>query len=132
MSKLNLKLTKVTNDSKWFEFQEGIDFKLSRSDSPEQEREATAFYQTNKRQIDNNTMSSKKYKRHNVEMLVKYCLHDWRGIFDVDGNEFVFTRSNARDLLSDPRYQEVYEFIKDVASNLQAFRVEEVEAEGNE
>jgi hypothetical protein len=87
--KINTKL----QDGKWVDFNEKVKFKIR------------AF------PIDNLMLVGDDFQ-NNIkagQLICDYCVCDWKGIEDEDGNEYKYSNENKKYLLN--YYVEFYEFI---------------------
>lgn len=54
-------------------------------------------------------------------------LVDWRGMQDDDGSEIVYSKARSVEILSDPVYSDIFDFVMDVAGDAAIFRQSAVE-----
>lgn len=63
-----------------------------------------------------------------LEAVAETILLDWKGLEDESGKPIPFSTSAAMEILSDPQYRDVYNFILMFASDRENFLNEEVDS----
>ena len=56
------------------------------------------------------------------QAVAEHCLVDWRGMYEDTGKEVKYSREMSVEILTDPRYSDLYDFVMDFAGDASAYR----------
>lgn len=78
------------------------------------------------RSITNNTMDRGLIRQIQIELFVEFILLDWTGLLDDEGNEILFSKDKALELLTE--LPDLYDDLDDQARDLSNFLLSRDEA----
>lgn len=125
------KLSSIARDTKkaetgvWREF-EGIEFLIARIDNPDAKKELRRLSKREKT-LNRGKVDDERAEALLNEAISKTVLKGWRKLEDDDGNEITFTPAKALEILSNPAFAELRNWIVNVATSDQEFRVDQIE-----
>lgn len=134
--KLNLPRTDVAKAAKgiWARFDGPIRFRIARAGNAEYYAEMQRILADDIPTLRHrhSGMDDRQMEAH-LRAASKHVLTGWEGITNTETGEVVeYDHDVAYEILSDPAWKEVEEFVWSVARDIAAFREDEVgEAEGN-
>jgi len=103
-------------DGIWFEFGEGFEMKIRHAGSivaKEANKEIMASIAA--RQQRKLNIPDEVYTKALAAYAAKGLIVDWKGL-DKEGKEFPFSEEAAFEILSNPKYKMIFDFVFDIAS----------------
>lgn len=115
----------LSTEGKWFEYGDtGIAFKIARNGNPQHKRALMGKANQIKKLTEKGDFN--RANRINDEMIAQFILKDWRGV--KNANKSVdYTVDNGIALLTDPRYEDVANFIADCSHEYAEYEAQETE-----
>ena len=129
MQKLKLNVPSIDTgkaaEGVWIPYENGIEFKIARSNTPLYREAVKKIHRQHKRQIDAGTLSDSLSDSIMANLMAEHILLDWKGL--KNGKEdFPYTRQNAADFLAEESYSEIREWIMVQAQDVENFRAEDI------
>lgn len=62
------------------------------------------------------------------QAVAECCLVDWRGLFDDDGKPIKYSKAKSIEILTDPVYSDLLDFVMDVGGDAAVYRDEAIAA----
>ena len=124
--KLNLPTVdlETAEDGKWFPFNDTISFRVARDGNRNHKRALQNKFKSIEKMRTKNDFAA--VERLTNEMMVKYILKDWKGLED-DGQALPFSEDAALNVISNPEYEIIKEFITDCSQDRSEFETGEDE-----
>jgi hypothetical protein len=130
LSQLAVDTTK-SEDGVWIEFGAGFELLIARANNAAFKAELARLVKPYQREIAREGMSSRHATDAHTKAQAKCVVLNWRGLEDEDGEPIPYSPEKAFEILSDPRYPELKEFVDIESNNLDNFRAEDqADAEG--
>lgn len=127
MLKLNLPSVDMdaASEGVWFPFNDTISFKVARDGNPKHKRALQGKLKQIEKMRDKGDYNRIEHLTN--ELIVRYILKDWKGITEGKGKELPFAPDVALTILSDPKYEQIRNFILDSSRDEVEFETEEEE-----
>lgn len=129
MDKLKLNVPSVDTgkaaEGVWIDYDDGIQFKIARSNTPAYREAVKKIHRQHKRQIDAGTMSDSLSDSIMAGLMAEHLLVDWKGLMS-DGKEFPYSKENATAFLSEEAYGEIREWIMKQSQDNENYRTEDI------
>ena len=117
-----------TEDGVWAKFG-GSEFKIAHSGNPKFQRALTRLQAPHRRKIEKGTLDPVEGKDIICQAMSEGLILDWRGVIDSKGSEVKFDKAQCRMALKNN--DDLREFVQEFSTDLENFRAEEQEQEGN-
>jgi len=127
------KLSKIATDTdkasegQWVEYCPAIDkdepaleFKIARLGNPAYNQRLQSLVRPHRRKVRAGFES--ELEPFVKQAVAECCLVDWRGMQTDDGKSIKYSKKTSLEILTDPRYSDVYDFILDFASDAAIYR----------
>lgn len=119
-------------EGEWEKFGEGIEFLIAGTASPAYQEALRQLMRPHVRDVRRGSIEPAVVEEVTIRAAAQTLLLDWRNIEDDDGNDLSYSSDKAYEIMSDPAYREVYEFVMECARDIGRFREEDLEeAQGN-
>ena len=124
---------KKSEEGIWTPFESGIEFLIARMGNPKYTKLLAKLSRPHHRKLRGSRGASSDLENDLTKQAVaKTVLVGWRNLDDEDGNPIPYSQEKALEIISDPAYIEVYNFVLATAGDFQAFREEDqAESLGN-
>jgi len=110
----------------WCDFDNETSFLLARYENPAHKELMRKKIKPYRRQFRNNTASDDLVQKLEVECIAESIVLGWTGLMNGD-KEIKYSVKTANEILSNPQYVELLEFVKEQANDLANFYVDIVE-----
>lgn len=110
-------------NGKWFVITDEISFKLRRFKSAHATKVRESLEKPYERLRKNGAIPADAMKKVVLQTMANSIIVDWKGVFDVDGNELLFTPEIALDLLE--ALPEMADELASLAAQMDNFREED-------
>jgi len=128
--------SKAANEGIWVEFEANDDgsipkFKISRMSSQNKVYQKSA--RKHSKGLNSNgavrNISDEQFDEMTLDIFVDSILLGWENVQPKDdGKEYLYTKENAKALLSDPNWVDLYDELANIANSKESFKKKEEEA----
>jgi len=116
---------KMETEGQWFDLAliDGVKVKVARAGNPSYKKALKRLYKPYTKQLRRGKDVAQEVEdRIQLDLLIDTLLKDWKGMPGDDGNDVVFDKKIARELLSDPIYKELKEEIIGFSEEFEAYQ----------
>jgi len=127
MLDLNVKAVDVVLADKgsWIDYNDEISFCIASTSNRGYKKAVRETVRNNMKAIEEETLDEDGASELLVEIEAKFILIDWKGLLD-NGKPFESTLKNKKQLLNDPSYIELRDWINEEAGKIENYRREQV------
>jgi hypothetical protein len=126
----NISQLKTTTEGVWVDCGGDLRLKVARMGNPAYEEEIRKLAKPFMRQMRLGTMSMEDMEGLAMKAVAKHIIQDWENLEDDSGEPIQFSKDKALELFNE--YRDFYNIVKEVASEAEIFRSDEMEeAAGN-
>ena len=119
--------TDLASEGQWVEFcpaqgpdDEALELKIARVGNPNYNQRLQELVRPHRRKV---RMGFDEDLEEFVRIAVAECvLVDWRGLQDDDGKAIPYSKEKSVEILTDPVYSDVFDFVMDVGGDAAVFR----------
>lgn len=130
LSQISVSQAKV-KDGRWVEYDMGIRLKIGSQMSIGYRNARDKVMKPHMKRVRRGA-STEEILRLQVPAVAQHILVGWENIEDDSGNPIPYTAEAAAEILSDPRYRDIYDFVLQESSDLDSYREEiSEESKGN-
>ena len=116
----------------WVEYAAGVEFRIARLNNPAYQKCLRKLLKADGRRFRRRRPTDENAEKLTNRALAQHVLVDWRNLEDEDGSPIPYSVEKALEILSDPQYHDIRDFVVEVATDSDVFAAEEREdAEGN-
>jgi len=116
----------ASEEGVWAEYEAGIEFKIARLGNPRYQQElARLIGRLSKR--GQRDWAGERLEKAQRPAVARHIIRDWRNVDDDDGNTIPYSPEKALEIISDPQYQPIYDWIMQVAQDEEEYRLSRVE-----
>jgi len=134
MARLNRIATSTERaaDGQWVEFcpaqgdEPALELKIARIGNPRYAQRLQELVRPHRRKV---RMGFDEDMEQLVKIAVAECvLVDWRGLEDEDGNAIPYSKETSVEILTNPAYSDLMDFVMDVGGDAAIYRENEIQA----
>lgn len=131
LSRLKIDRDLATNGV-WVEFAPGVEFLIARAQNAKYRAVYAQLSRDYADVLRNGNLDEDVAREIAAEANARAVLLGWRGVEDDEGNAIDYTWEKGKEVLADPAYEDIFDFVVTVSNTRHRYRVrEKEEALGN-
>jgi hypothetical protein len=123
LSSVKMDIKKVA-DGIWQDYRAGMRLLIAHINNPAYAQCLTALQRPYLRQIRTGTLENSIATALTCKAVAKHILVGWENVNNDDGNPIPYSSDKAFEIISDPAYSELYNFVLETAVNAELYRAE--------
>lgn len=111
----------------WITFAEGIRFRVARMGNAQYVAASRELLKPHRDRIRRGVMDEEEIERLSLSAIAEHILTGWENIDDDAGNAVPYSPAKAAEILGDPQYRDVYDFVLSTARRSELYRIQDRE-----
>lgn len=117
----------MEKDGVWVGYLNDVEFKIARHASPAYMEYLSKISKEHKGKLRSTEEQVELLMDLTSQCLANVVLIDWKGVQDEDGNETAYTPELGLELMRDPAFHDMRQFILEIAQNADEYRKKDIE-----
>lgn len=113
----------------WVAWELGIRFRIARMNNPSYDAAVREALRPHRDRIRRGVMDEREIERLSLQAVATHILTGWENVDDDDGKPIEYSPEKSAEIIGDPRYRDVYDFVIDCSRRAALYRVHEMETD---
>ncbi len=124
--------TKRENEGVWVDYESGIRFLVARMGNPAYSKRLEELGKPHLRAARSGSLTNEVALKITKRAMAETILLAWEGVEDDKGKAMAYTPELGLEIFNDEAYRDIYEFVRDEASERENYRLDfEADSVGN-